>query len=422
MPPPSKPLIYAELLANIRQISVIAALETPCDATTNVELSGNGQEFIMHHGGESTTLTLPGRIVLTTQLQKSALGRKELSWRLPLDGPPTRPDAEDAQSNEAPWSASKLREDSEFLCRDCGAVVIGRGVIKTWKDLPSENWAEMMDFWHCHKPDVPEHERTHEHVSNGTHGSEELDAENSVATTKGYGANTKFAANSGTAFVDMTTFLLTPSDCSSLEPLDNQTTPALEQNVAVRPIHCKVCSKNMGYLDEQSDGVKIWKWSIKLSQANPHQFSGLRLPQMPSISSIVSTRISSILQAQCCSRLLLHPLEWKPSLAASEMNKMSRSLLSLWILTPTLRYSATSSSAVDEPSLSPGNLAMKVFWKEVTEEEAAELMDTVEEVPLPSEAIQQVSACLHDSALLLPPSTRKFQGWDVGLLERWEEK
>ncbi|TVY41732.1 Uncharacterized protein LOCC1_G004339 [Lachnellula occidentalis] len=423
MPPPSKPLIYAELLANIRQISVIAALETPCDAATKVELSGNGQQFIMHHGGESTTLTLPGRIVLTTPLQKPALGRKELSWRLPLDSPPTRPDAEDAQSSEAPWSASKLRQDLEFLCRDCGAVVIGRGVIKIWKDLPSENWAEMMDFWHCHKPDVPEHERTHEHESNGTHGPEEPDAEKSVAPTKGYGANTKFAAISGTAFVDITTFLLTPSDSSSLEPLENQTTPAQEQKVPVRPIHCKCCSNNMGYIDEQSEGVKIWKWSIKLSQANPHPSSGLRLPQMPSISSIISTRISSVLQAQCCSRLLLHSLEWKPSPAASDaMNKMSPTLLSLWILTPTLRYSATNSPAVDEPNLSLSKLAMKVFWKEVTEDEAAKLMDTVEEVPLPSEAIQQISACLHDSALLLPPSTRKFQGWDVGLLERWEEK
>ena len=202
-----------------------------------------------------------------------------------------------------------------------------------------------------------------------------------------------------------------------------QTTPALEQKVAVRPIHCKGCSGNMGYFDEQSDGVKIWKWSIKLSQANPHRSSGSRLPQMPSISSIVSARILSVLQAQCCSRLLLHPLEWKPSPAASDaMNKMSPSLLSLWILTPTLRYSATNSSAVDEPNLSPGKLAMKVFWKEVTEEEAAKLMDTVEEVPLPSEAIQQISACLHGSAVLLPPSTRKFQGWDVGLLEIWEEE
>lgn len=178
----------------------------------------------------------------------------------------------------------------------------------------------------------------------------------------------------------------------------------------------------MGYVDEQSDGVKIWKWSIKLSQAILHQSSGLRLPQMPSISSIISTRISSILQAQCCSRLLLHPLEWQPSPATSETKEMSRPLLSLWILTPTLRYSATNSSAVYELNISPGKLAMKVFWKEVTDEEAAKLIDTVEEVPLPTNAIQQISACLHDSALLLPPSTRKFQGWDVGLLERWEEK
>jgi hypothetical protein len=64
---------------------------------------------------------------------------------------------------------------------------------------------------------------------------------------------------------------------------------------------------------------------------------------------------------------------------------------------------------------------MKVFWKAVTEEQAVKLMDTVEEVPLPSEAIKAISTCLRDSALMLPPSARKFQGWDVGLLERWEE-
>jgi hypothetical protein len=65
---------------------------------------------------------------------------------------------------------------------------------------------------------------------------------------------------------------------------------------------------------------------------------------------------------------------------------------------------------------------MKVFWKVVTEKEAAKLVDTVEEVPLPSEAIMEISKCLRDSTLMLPPSARKFQGWDVGLLERWEEK
>jgi ubiquitin-protein ligase E3 D len=222
MPGP-KPLIYAELLSNIRQISVIAALEAPCDAATKVELSGNGQQFILHHGGESTILNLPGRVAPKFQLQKPALGRTELSWRLPIDGPQTRPDAEEGQSNEAPWSAKSLGEDLEFLCRNCDAVIIRRGPIQTWKDLPSENWAEMMDFWHCHKPDVLEHERTHDHDSNGANGRGGIiDTENSVSTIKGYGANTKFAANSGTAFVDITTFLLTPSDCTGLGLLDTQ--------------------------------------------------------------------------------------------------------------------------------------------------------------------------------------------------------
>jgi len=209
--PGSDPLIYAELLSNIRQISVILAMGTPCDAATKVELSGDGQQFVLSHGGEITTLTLPGRVASNAQLQKPALGSKESSWRLPLAGLPARPDEEVAQSNEAPWSASALEEDSEFLCRQCGAVIIGKGAIAFWKDMPSENWAEMMDFWACHKPDVPEHEQVHEIGNNDT----------TITTTKGYGANTKFTAIAGTAFVDITTFLLAASDCSNLEPLKN---------------------------------------------------------------------------------------------------------------------------------------------------------------------------------------------------------
>ena len=221
--PTSKSLIYAELLSNIRQISVIAALDAPCDPATKVELSGDGQHFVLHHETESTILILPGRVAPNAQLQKPALGSKELSWRLPLASLETRPDAQGGQSNEAPWSARTLGGESEFLCRDCGSVVIGKGAIKTWKDLPSENWAEMMDFWHCHKPDVPEHERAHGHKFDGANGhSGNDDTQRSVTTTKGYGANAKFAADSGTAFVDVTTFLLTLSDCTGLGHLDTQ--------------------------------------------------------------------------------------------------------------------------------------------------------------------------------------------------------
>ena len=65
---------------------------------------------------------------------------------------------------------------------------------------------------------------------------------------------------------------------------------------------------------------------------------------------------------------------------------------------------------------------MKIFWKSCSAEEAEKLLDsaTHEEVSLPVETIVKVEKCLRDSAAFLPPSGRKFQDWDVGLLERFD--
>ena len=200
-------MIYAELLSNIRQISVIAALGTPCDASTNVVLSPNGREVILHHHGSTNSLNLPGQVASNSRLQKPALGSEELSWRLPLSGPTSRPNAESDVSNDAPWPATDLKDDTEFSCRSCGAIILKKGIIKSWRDLPSENWAEMMDFWHCHKPDVPELN------GNGHSGHSHGDPN----ASRGYGANIKFTAQSGIGFVDLTTFLVSKSDCSGAE-------------------------------------------------------------------------------------------------------------------------------------------------------------------------------------------------------------
>lgn len=206
---PPKPLMYAELLSNIRQISVIVALEEPCDSSTKVKLSADGRRFILHHAGETSSLSLPGQVPASSQLQEPTLGSKELTWRLPLTGQPTRPSMGNVQSNDAPWSAKCLGEEMEFLCRDCRAVVVRGGSIRVWRDLPSENWAEMMDFWHCHKPDVPV-----------TNSSSDLNGgagvEKSMAN-RGYGANTKFTPTPGIGFIDLTTFLLVDTDCTNIQ-------------------------------------------------------------------------------------------------------------------------------------------------------------------------------------------------------------
>lgn len=210
----TKSLIYAELLSNIRQISVIASLDTPCDAATKVELAPQGQRVVLTHAGETISLNLPGHVAASSRLQKPALGSRELSWRLPLADAPASSALEHLQENEAPWSAKQLGNNPGFACRNCNTTVLKEGVIETWKDLPSENWAEMMEFWHCHKPDVPEHEQNHEqnHESNGASGQSQAD----FNANRGYGANTKFVARPGTAFIDSTTFLLSENDCSGL--------------------------------------------------------------------------------------------------------------------------------------------------------------------------------------------------------------
>jgi ubiquitin-protein ligase E3 D len=65
---------------------------------------------------------------------------------------------------------------------------------------------------------------------------------------------------------------------------------------------------------------------------------------------------------------------------------------------------------------------MKVFWKYIDNSTANGLVesDSIEEVSLPMEAILEIEANLRSSAQFLPPGGRKFQGWDVGLLERFE--
>lgn len=67
---------------------------------------------------------------------------------------------------------------------------------------------------------------------------------------------------------------------------------------------------------------------------------------------------------------------------------------------------------------------MKLFWKALSPEEGENMRDNVgvEDLDLAVDAVEELKRDLRESALLLPPSARKFREWDVGLLERWEDK
>lgn len=192
--------IYAELLSNIRQVSVRATLSSSSDSTTKAEILDDGRRIQVHHRGEVRSLDLPAGVSVRSAIPIPEKSSPDLAWRLPVPATETGLPRFSAENQSVPWSSTDIKAGSRVCCRHCDHVIVQPERIKSWKDLPSENWAEMMEFWHCHKP----HEHEHEH-----HDGEAL-------SKRGYGADSSITAQPEIGFVDLTSFMFSESDCDGL--------------------------------------------------------------------------------------------------------------------------------------------------------------------------------------------------------------
>lgn len=191
-------LIYAELLTNIRQITVKASLPTPADQTTKAEIFDLGHKFRIEHGGVIRELALPAQAPIAGALPTSHKGSVDLTWRVPVRPQEAQKRHFVPENQPLPWTAADIQDGSAISCRNCGSSIVEQGKVEAWKDLPSENWAEMMEFWHCHKP--VDHDKP----------------EDGALQQRGYGAATTITAQQGVGFVDMTSLLFSESDCQNL--------------------------------------------------------------------------------------------------------------------------------------------------------------------------------------------------------------
>jgi hypothetical protein len=215
--------IYAEHLINIRTLTIQVSLPTRSDESTALSLDGN--IFTLSHQGETAKITLPvsipdfERVKLSVPSAPSA----NLSFRMRLDDTSPR----DSQNAETviPWTATSLSPEVELQCKACHAEILPRGQIQTWKDLPSEGWAEMMEFWHCHKPNEP---HDHEHQTD----------------KKGYSADSMLAITPSVGLVNATSFILAADDCKNIKVghraffilhTEERTTWALKRTGAFQP-------------------------------------------------------------------------------------------------------------------------------------------------------------------------------------------
>ncbi|OTB10542.1 hypothetical protein K445DRAFT_242346 [Daldinia sp. EC12] len=407
-------LIYAELLSRIQGVSVGCELYTPSTSDTRAAISSDGWFFTIRHGGVETSIRLPGQVVSAGQLPIQGVGKKQLSCRLPLASSSGRYTLSTAGDQPVPWSATDLLPESPITCRTCRATIVKPGVIKVWKDLPSENWAEMMEFWHCHKP----HDHGHKHDDGHT--------------SKAYGANSSISAQDGVGFVDLSSFLLSETNISA-STITKDAAPLVPQNESedrseahedtkshlFQPenisISCVSCKNQLGILSDQGSAVTLFKWQVYVDEQIP------RGPDnCPNLFHWISSILLATMARSGCSKSILLPMKLKgnPTQAVSQTNGAYQSLLNIWVFN-NISFSSTGEER------SPIK-AVKVFYRMVSQDEANKLLDSmvsdVQDITLPPDAINKVKDILDSNNQLLPQSDRQFKEWKVSLLEKWEGK
>ncbi|KAI0444823.1 ubiquitin-conjugating enzyme E2C-binding protein [Xylaria telfairii] len=396
MPPSQRILIYAELLSNIRQVSVGCTLPTPISEATRVTVAPDGWALTVAHDGSSETIRLPESVALFSQLPIRESGGTGLSWRLPLATLATGRVLPAASEESVPWSATDLERGSTVICRMCKSNIVDTGTLKVWKDLPSENWAEMMEFWHCHKPHDHTHHNNDEHL-----------------THRGYGSSSRITAQPGIGFVDLTSFLLADSDLvSSSISASARTNRPGNGTKATITLHCTSCKTNLGVQnDKDASSISLFKWQVLVQQKS--QINQESPP--PSLAQCVSAMLLATMARSGCSKSILLPIKARSPNDTSDSEDASRvqRLLNIWVFNANITYSSTKA-----PTSPTG--AIKVFYRTVSQQEADKMLDSitsdVQDISLPCEAITIISELLDKSNGFVPETDRKFKEWTVGLL------
>ncbi|EME88953.1 uncharacterized protein MYCFIDRAFT_129187 [Pseudocercospora fijiensis CIRAD86] len=373
--------LYAEHLVNIRALSLQAALSTVSNQQTRATLSADGDTLSLEHEGESASIRLPFQVPgahSDATLTIPAAPTKDLSFRVSLQENPesnglltnTAIDSE----NVVPWAADALTADTEIRCVHCSSVLVQRHSVAIWKNLPSENWAEMMDFWHCHRPHVP-HSHDHE------------------APAKGYGADSTLRIQSGLGLVDPIDFVLAPENCSSLK------ISSIASSDHDEILRCSTCNTIVGHV-HTSGGYKVRKQHLSLSSSPSH-------------------RSASYPPEKWLACLLLASIDTQGVRKFTVRSSTSDHIaLKLWIFTPDINVSSSTTTA------SAPIRAVKIFWQDWTlasdDIGALNRQALMEgELELPPQEMDQLRDKLMQSKSMLPEPARKFQDWNVALLPRF---
>ncbi|KAJ5233721.1 uncharacterized protein N7469_005487 [Penicillium citrinum] len=426
--------LHAELLPNIRQITLYVSLPhalTSVQPTIQLSESCRAVTVSLPEPFQDVveTIKLPARVsdasrrALTTNPKPTIMHKPsqsngpshDYSFRMLIDAKEaTLAPRDEIMDDYVPWTAADMSPSTRIRCRNCDTAFlkseIGPNITEeenkapndwSWKDLPSGNWAEMMDFWHCHKPDPHEGDAKSEATA-------ALKIEEQTAEVKGYGASSRVEAIPGTVLIDTATFLLTMSDCVGLKKSDQEENKSSAKVSELRTLECINCNNIIGMEDASASGWRLLKANVSLN-TNSTSHTENEWQSHPE-ETIVAAQLLELIERESARRFVVHCGQ--------------KTGLLLWVFNPDLRYSNSSSGC----SIS-AQQAMKVFYQATDDVEkflSPELGKasplSVEELELPSSTMTSLSTSLQRSNDMLPFSAKRFSEWQVGLLSRFSRE
>ncbi|KAJ9497161.1 hypothetical protein H2202_007317 [Exophiala xenobiotica] len=377
MPNP-KIYLYAEALTNIRQLTLHASLQTEKNEHTKILISSDKNIITALHDGESSSIYLPTQISGTANVTFPTDKRTEFSVRLQIDDTSQLKGAHDEHGGiEAPWCASDLSQKTAIRCKSCNADIVHSGRVTSWKDLPSDHWAELMDLWFCHKP----------HEAHST--------EDQAARSRGFSSKSKLTVTSGIGMVDTVSFLVLGDDCHKIQAIPSS---RKESNI----IRCGACTTVIGSSQEGEPSVRLHKSRLLVI---PDQGQS---PQGYDAAVFLSAQLLTLIESSVSRKVVIYGDN-------GDEAPPGRDGLLVWVFNPDIYYSSSKRGPT-------AHRAMKVFYKALPDPD--EFLDansnTHEELRIPEEDFVEFKDTLRESTEILPQAARAFQDWTVGLLDRWE--
>lgn len=185
--------LHAEFLMHVRSVTIHGTIKNKDNTRIQAYISSDQKTISLSCDDQKTSIALPSGVrVKGAGSLPILIDSENPSLRLEISEDDKTQNASRLGVDDFPWTASSLGPETVLTCRICHSTVISSGQ-RVWKDLPRGSWAETLDQWYCHRPEV-----------NGV-GEKE------------YTGSSGPQLKTGTAFIDACHFVFPPPDCLALK-------------------------------------------------------------------------------------------------------------------------------------------------------------------------------------------------------------